>query len=101
MIDIKHDDLDLWEAKIKAIFFTTKERMVVWCELVNWKVESKAKVRVVRDGKKAWNWELVWLKSWVMEVNEILEWEFWIAFKWDVKLEVWDALEFYKVVVRK
>lgn len=101
MIDIKHDDVDLWEARVKAIFFTSKERMVVGCELLNWKVESKAKVRVVRDGKKAWNWELVWLKSWVMDVNEILEWEFWIAFKWDTQLNVWDTLEFYKVVVRK
>lgn len=101
MIDIKHDDLDLWEAKVKAIFFTSKEKMVVWCGLVSWKVENKAKIRVVRDWKKAWNWELVWLKHWVMDVQEILEWEFWIAFKWDVKLQEWDLLEFYKVVQRK
>jgi len=101
MIDIKHDDMDLWEAKVKAIFFTSKDRMVVGCELVSWKVESKAKIRVVRDSKKAWSWELAWLKHWVMDVNEILEGEFWIAFKWDVKLEVWDLLEFYKVVQRK
>lgn len=101
MIDIKHDDFDLWEAKIKAIFFTSKERMVVWCELINWKVENKAKIRVVRDGKKAWNWEIIWLKHWVMDVTEILSWEFGIAFKWDVQLCVWDLLEFYKVVQRK
>lgn len=101
MIDIKHDDVDLWEAKVKAIFFTSKDKMVIGCELKEWKVESKSKVRVVRDGKKAWNGELVWLKHWVMEVSEITEWEFWIAFKWDVKIEIWDILEFYKVVQRK
>jgi translation initiation factor IF-2 len=30
MIDIKHEDLDLWQAKIKAIFFTTKDKMILW-----------------------------------------------------------------------
>lgn len=101
MIDIKHDDVDLWEAKVKAIFFTSKDRMVIGCELKEWKVESKAKVRVVRNSKKAWSWDLVWLKHWVVDVNEILEWEFWIAFKWDTIIEVWDILEFYKIVQRK
>lgn len=101
MIDIKHDDLDLWEAKVKQIFFTSKDRMVIWCELINWKVENKAKVRIIRWDKKAWSWELVWLKHWVMDVNEILSWEFGIAFKWDTTVEVGDLLEFYKVVQRK
>lgn len=101
MIDIKHEDVDLWEAKIKAIFFTSKEKMVIGCELKSWKVENKAKIRVVRDSKKAWSWEIINLKHWVMDVVEVNEWEFWIAFKWDATLAVWDTLEFYKVVQRK
>ncbi|MDD2565953.1 MAG: translation initiation factor IF-2 [Candidatus Gracilibacteria bacterium] len=101
MIDIKHDDLDLGEARVKAIFFTSKDKMVVGCELISGKVESKAKIRVVRDSKKAGSGELVSLKSGVIDVNEIIEGEFGIAFKGDVKLEIGDILDFYKVVVRK
>ncbi len=36
-----------------------------------------------------------------MDVNEILEGEFWISFKWEVKIEIWDKFEFYKIVQRK
>lgn len=101
MIDIKHDDVDLWEAKVKAIFFTSKEKMVIGCELLTWKVENRSKIRVVRNWKKAWSWEIVNLKHWVVDVFEILDWEFGISFKWDVKVEVWDILEFYKIIQRK
>jgi hypothetical protein len=37
-----------------------------------------------------------------MDTNEVLAWEdCWIAFKWDLKVEVWDTLEIFKVVQRK
>lgn len=102
MIDIKHEDLDLGEAKVKQIFFNSKDRLVLWLELISWKAENKAKLRVIRNWKKIWNWEVVSLKSWVMDVHEIeAPSECWIAFKWDAKVEVWDLLEFYKVVQRK
>jgi translation initiation factor IF-2 len=101
MIDIKLDDVDLWVGKVKAIFFTWKDKMVVGLELKEWKVENRAKIRVVRDSKKAWSWEVLSLKNWVIDVQDVLEGEFGIAFKWDVKIEVGDMLEFYKVVQRK
>ncbi|EKE26697.1 MAG: hypothetical protein ACD_4C00189G0003 [uncultured bacterium (gcode 4)] len=102
MIDIKHDDLDLWEAKVKQIFFTWKDKLVLWLAVISWKIENRAKIRVIRDWKKAWNWEIISLKSWVVDVNEIEEGnDCWIAFKWEVKIEVWDVLEIYKVVQRK
>ena len=102
MIDIKHDDLDLWEAKVKQIFFTWKDKLVLWLAVISWKIENRAKIRVIRDWKKAWNWEIISLKSWVVDVNEIEEGnDCWIAFKWEVKIEVGDVLEIYKVVQRK
>ncbi len=101
MIDIKHDDVDLWEAKVKAIFFSWKDRMVIGCEIKEWRVENRSKVRVIRDSKKVWSGDIISLKQWVIDVQEILEGEFGIAFKWDVSVEVWDILEFYKVVQRK
>ncbi len=102
MIDIKHEDLDLWQAKVKAIFFTSKDKLILWLDILNWKIENKSKIRVIRDNKKVWNWEVLNLKSWITDVHEMLEkTECWIAFVWDVKIEVWDILEIFKIVQRK
>ncbi|MDD2487018.1 MAG: translation initiation factor IF-2 [Candidatus Gracilibacteria bacterium] len=102
MIDIKHEDLDLGEAKVKQIFFNSKERLVLGLEATSGKIENKAKIRVIRNGKKIGNGEVVSLKSGVMDVHEIeAPSECGIAFKGEVKVEVGDLLEFYKVVQRK
>jgi translation initiation factor IF-2 len=101
MVDIKHEDLELGEAKIKAVFYTWKENMILWLEVINWKLENKSKLRIIRWDKKVWNWEIVNLKSWAIDVHEILEWnECGINFKWD-KPEIWDKIEAYKMVQRK
>ena len=102
MIDIKHDDLDLGEAKVKAIFFTGKDKLIIGLGITSGKIENRSKVRVVRNGKKAGSGEVLSLKSGVMDVNEMnVGEECGIAFKGDVKIEVGDVLEFYKTVQRK
>jgi translation initiation factor IF-2 len=102
MIDIKHEDLDLWQAKVKAIFFTSKDKLILWLDVLSWKIENKSKIRVIRNNKKVWNWEVLNLKSWITDVHEMLEkTECWIAFVWDIKVEVWDILEIFKIVQRK
>jgi translation initiation factor IF-2 len=63
MIDIKHDDLDLGEAKVKAIFFTGKDKLIIGLGITSGKIENRSKIRVVRNGKKAGNGEVLSLKS--------------------------------------
>jgi len=63
MIDIKHDDIDLGEAKVKAIFFSGKDKLIIGLGITSGKIENRAKIRVVRDGKKAGSGEVLSLKS--------------------------------------
>ncbi|MCK9272415.1 translation initiation factor IF-2 [Candidatus Gracilibacteria bacterium] len=102
MIDIKHDDLELGEAKVKQIFYTGKDKLVLGLEVLTGKIENRAKLRIIRDGKKIGNGEVASLKSGVMDTNEVLAGEdCGIAFKGDLKVEVGDTLEIFKVVQRK
>lgn len=63
MIDIKHDDVDLGEAKVKAIFFTGKDRLVIGLAVTSGKIENRSKVRVIRENRKAGSGEVLSLKS--------------------------------------
>lgn len=73
MIDVRYDDVDLGIAKVKAIFFTGKNNsmMIVGLGVESGKVENRAKIRVIRDGKKVGSGEIMNLKSGVLDVIEI------------------------------
>jgi translation initiation factor IF-2 len=104
MIDIRFDDVDIGISTVKAIFFTGKNNsmMIVGMGVDSGKVENRAKIRVIREGKKVGSWEVVNLKSWVLDVGEIEEGnDCGINFKGDVQILVGDTLEFYKLVQRK
>ena len=65
-------------------------------------IENKAKIRVIRNGEKVGSGEVLNLKSGPSDVHEVEAGsECGISFKGDIKLEVGDRLELYKMVVRK
>lgn len=103
MLDPKEIEVVLWKAKVGWIFFTEKNFMIVWLVVAEWnKIENKAKIRIFRKKKYIWTW-LVWsLKQWTLEVKEV-EWptECWIKFESNIKLEIGDELEFFKIEIKK
>jgi translation initiation factor IF-2 len=103
MLDPKEVEVILWEAIVKAIFFDDKKFMIVWLGLkAENNIEDKAMIRVIRDKKMIWKGKIESLKQWVEEVK-MLEGpiECWIRFAWDVKLEVKDILEIYKIEIHR
>ena len=103
MLDPKEIEIVLWKAKVWWIFFTEKNFMIVWLVVQpDNRIETQAKVRVFRKKKYIWSGTVWSLKQWTLEVKEV-EWptECWIKFEWNIKLELWDELEFYKIEVQK
>lgn len=102
MVDLRYDMVELGHAKIKAIFFSSKDKLIVGMEVKDGKIENKAKIRVVRDGEKIGNGEVLNLKTGPLDVHEVLAGdECGISFKGDVKIEIGDVIELYKMVARK
>ncbi len=104
MIDIRYEETELGIAKVKAIFFTGKNNamMIVGLGVESGRVEPRAKIRVIRAESKVGSGEVANLKKGPLDVIEALEGEeCGINFKWEVKIEVGDTLEFYKMVQRK
>ncbi len=103
MLDPKEIEVSLWEAKVWGIFYVWKWFTIIWLKLAEWSnIENKTKLRVVRNWKVIWKWEVDNLKSWILDVVS-LEWpiECWIKFVWDVAIEMKDTLEIFKVEIQK
>ncbi len=104
MLDPKEVEVKLCEAKVGAIFYTSKKFLILGLILSqeDSSIENKALVRVIRGDKVIWKWMIDSLKSWVEEVHKI-EWpaECGIKLKWTVNVEENDILEIYKVVIEK
>ena len=102
MVDTRYEDVELGDAKVKAIFYTGKDKMIVGLEVLSGKAENRAKIRLIRDGKKIANGEVANLKSGLLDVNEVEAGEeCGISYKGDVRPEVGDTLEMYKTVIKK
>lgn len=102
MVDLKHEELELGSGVVKAIFYNGKDKLIVGLGITSGKIENRAKIRIVRDSKKAGSGEVLNLKSGPIDVHEIEEGgDCGISFKGDTKLEEGDILEFYKMVLRK
>lgn len=104
MIDIRYEEQELGIAKVKAIFYTGKNKsmMIVGLGVESGRIEPRAKVRVIRADSKVGSGEVANLKKWPLDVIEALEGEeCGINFKGDVIIEAGDILEFYKMVQRK
>ena len=103
MLDPKEVEIILAKAKVWWIFYSDKKFMILGLIIPeDWKIENNTLVRVIRKDKKVWTWKITSLKQWVEEVKS-LEWptECWIRFEWNVKVELWDYLEIYKIEVQK
>lgn len=48
MVDLKHEELELGRAKVKAIFYAAKDKVIIGLEVFEGKLENKAKLRVIR-----------------------------------------------------
>ncbi len=104
MIDIRFEELELGVTKVKAIFYTKKggSMMIIGLGVESWKIENRAKIRIIRDGRKVGSGEIVNLKMGPLDVHEVLEWDdCGINYKWDVQIIEWDNIEVYKMVQRK
>lgn len=103
MLDPKEVEIQLWNAIVAWIFYEDKWFMILWLKLkAESKIEKQASVRIIRKDKFMWNGKIESLKSWVIDVND-LEWplECWIKLKSDIKVEMWDFLEIYKIEIQK
>ncbi len=104
MIDIRYEELELGASLVKAIFYTGKNNsmMIVGMGVTSGKIETRAKVRVIRAGSKVGSGEVANLKQGPLDVNEVEEGnDCGINFKGDVAIMEGDILEFYKMVQRK
>lgn len=103
MLDPKEVEVALWEAKVWGVFYEWKWFTIIGLQIEEWsKIENKALLRVIRNNKVIWKWEVDNLKSGLLDVQE-LTWpiECWIKFVWDVKIELKDTLEVYKIIIEK
>ncbi len=103
MLDAKEIEIILTRAKVLKIFYSSKKFLVLGLSIPEWEyIEPKTKVKVIRNEKIIWKWEILSLKSWVEEVKK-LEWpvECWIKFSWDIIPEEKDILEIYKIELKK
>ncbi len=103
MLDPKEVNIELGTAKVGGIFYTSKEFMVLGLILQHDnKIETWAKVRVIRKKSKIWKWKIESLKSWIEEVKELEgPIECWIKFVWSIQPEMGDYLEVYKTIIEK
>ncbi len=102
MIDLKHDDIDVGILTVKAIFYSGKEKLIVGCHVTTGNAENKAKVRIIRDGKKVGSGDIQNLKSGPSDVHEIeAGGDCGISLRSDIVPEIGDTIEMYKLVPRK
>lgn len=100
MFDPKEKEVSLCKAKILDIFYSSKEFMVIGLKINEGEtVESNTLARVFRWDNLVWKWKVVSLKHWVEEFSK-LEWplECWIKFSWNIKVEIKDFIDIYKIV---
>lgn len=102
MVDTRYEDIELGEALVKAIFYTSKDKFIIGLEVKTGKIENRAKIRIIRDSKKVGMGEVANLKSGLLDVNEVEEGsECGISYKGDTRPVEGDILEIYKTVIKK
>ena len=102
MVDIRYDDVDLGSATVKARFYTSKERLIIGLSVDKGAIENRAKVRIIRDGRKVGNGEIMNLKAGPTDVHEVTEGsDCGISLKSEIIPQEGDILEAFKLVQRK
>ncbi len=102
MIDIRYDDVDIGVAAVKAIFYRSKDRLIIGLAVESGKIELRAKARIIRDERKVGDGEITSLKIGPTDVREVASPdECGINLKTDVRIQEGDTLEVYARVERK
>ena len=71
MVDPKYEEVELGSAVIKAIFYSAKDKQIIGLGIKDGKLENRARLRIIREGKKVGSGEIVNLKSGPLDVHEI------------------------------
>ena len=96
MIQLEEYELVVWKMEVLGIFYTKGKDMTIWWKVIEWKVVSNAKFRILRWEEILGNWEMVSLHRNKDTVKEVWEWEeFGIKVKTSKRIEMWDELEFF------
>ena len=100
MFDVKEIEVILWKATVAGIFYTSKEFMILGLKVkAENTIESKSKARLIRNEKIVGYGEIPTVKQWIEEVNKFEgPGECGIKFKWNCIPEMWDTIEFYKML---
>lgn len=102
MIDVKYDQILIGEGKALKIFYTGEKMQIVWLSVISGNVQKRAQVKIIRNERVAGTGLVENLKQVGEEVSQVEEGnECGIQYKWDVRVEVGDQLEFYMTVERK
>ncbi len=102
MIDVKYDQILIWEGKALKIFYTAEKMQIVGLSVTTGNVQKRAQVKIIRNERVAGTGLVENLKQVGEEVSQVEEGnECGIQYKGDVRVEVGDHLEFYMTVERK
>ena len=103
MLDPKEVEIALWEATVGGIFFEWEGFMILGLKLkADNKIERNTQARIIRKDKAMGSGKIENLKSGIIDVIDLEgPIECWIRLKTDVKIEMWDVLEIYKVEIQK
>ena len=102
MIEPERVLVDLGKAEVLQIFYTKKSEMIVGCRVVDGKIERKAKLAVLRDGKSVGSGVIDMLKRASEDISEALKGaECGVKFTGDCQLKLGDLLQAYKYEMQK
>ncbi|MBW7954223.1 translation initiation factor IF-2 [Candidatus Gracilibacteria bacterium] len=103
MFDITTKEVIIGNAEVGGIFYEGEGFMILGLKLkIDSKIESKAKVKIIRGDKYLGEGVIENLKSGIIDVNDLEgPVECGIKLKTDIKLELKDSLEIFKLEVRK
>lgn len=103
MLDPKEVEIALWEAEVAGIFYEGEGFMILWLKLkANGKIEKWASVKMIRKDKFLGSAKIENLKSWIIDVVDLEgPTECGIKLVTNVKVELWDILEIFKVEIQK
>jgi len=103
MLDPKEIEVELSISKVLAIFFTSKEFMVVGIHVpFDATVIPHAKVRVLRKKELVGTGKLLSVQKWIEEVKEVEgETECGVKFEWNIEIQEGDVFEIYKTEIQK
>ncbi|MFA4880744.1 MAG: translation initiation factor IF-2 [Candidatus Doudnabacteria bacterium] len=102
ILEPEEETMELGKLEILAIFHTEKGKMIVGGKVTQGTIQRESRIRVQRKGQIIGEGTIVELQSSKQKVKEVKNGqECGIKFLGDVKIEIGDILEFYKIEKKK